>query len=61
VSFRRNGVGNTKTYADAIPPKGHDYLTREEHNCPNRRVRNRMHGVVGGRGCKVPSYPDHPI
>src|SRR5215510_11107041 len=36
-----------------------DYLTREEHNCPNRRVRNRMHGGVGGRGCKVPSYPDH--
>src|SRR5215475_2047951 len=35
-----------------------DYLTREEHNCPNRRVRNRMHGGVGGRGCKVPSYPD---
>src|SRR5215813_1467171 len=35
-----------------------DYLKREKHNCPNRRVRNRMHGGVGGRGCKVPSYPD---
>src|SRR5262252_1295046 len=32
-----------------------DYLIREEHNCPNRRVRNRMHGGGGGRGCKVPS------
>jgi hypothetical protein len=29
-----------------------------QHNCPNRRVRNRIHGGVGGRGCKVPSYPD---
>ncbi len=29
-----------------------------KHNYPNRRVRSRMHGGVGGRGCKVPSYPD---
>jgi len=48
--------GETREYAPVF--RRCPVRTTGRLNLPNRRVRTRMHGGVGGRSREVSSYPD---
>jgi hypothetical protein len=65
ITPRENGQTSIRSFPTRepeLPTSGTKQLTAVETQAgavPHEQIeRNRMHGGVGGRGCKVPSYPD---